>query len=68
MSLTPSQLAAGIRIRHIPSQVVYVVRSLGKLRLPPDGPWLLAARYDNGNGQEYYRALSDFTNFDLLGE
>lgn len=66
--LMPAQIQPGVLIRHTISNSVYVVASMGKLRLL-DGTWVEAARYEKGNSQEeFYRALTDFTHFELAGD
>lgn len=64
-----NEIQPGVVLRHVPTQAVYRIEALGKIR-HPDGEWVEAARYVNilrpeGNRPEYYRPLSDFGSFAL---
>jgi hypothetical protein len=62
-------IQVGAVLRHTPTGGRYCVQSIGKMRTPPLGEWVQAARYtslDRPSDPEYYRPLGDFGTFELL--
>lgn len=68
--LTEENIRPGAVILHVPTQGRYLVRAIGRMRTPPVGEWVPAARYtslDEPESQpEFYRPLTDFGTFELV--
>jgi hypothetical protein len=68
--MTEQDVQPGAVILHVPTQGRYVVRAIGRMRTPPVGEWVLAARYTSLDEPEslpeFYRPLADFGTFELV--